>query len=163
MWKDIYGFEGRYEISDTGDIRNKKTQNYLKYKIDKSGYQQIGLRKVGDRKRYWFSVHRLVAIHYICNPSDATLQVDHIDNNKLNNNVSNLRWVTSGENNLNRKLEHWATNKTKQLYITEYKNGYMIRINRSNFKRRMWVKDLQRAVQQRDEFLAEIRQLAVAT
>ena len=163
MWKDICGFEDRYEINEFGEIRNKKTQNYLSCKIDKSGYQQIGLRKLGDRKRYWFSVHRLVATHFISITQSSNLQVDHIDNNKLNNHVTNLRWVTSVENNSNRKLSHWATNKTKELYISAYKNGYMIRINRKNYKKRLWVQDLKEAICQRDKFIAEFKEVGVAT
>jgi hypothetical protein len=51
MWKDISGFENRYEISDSGEVRNKNTGRILVCKIDKDGYQQIGMRKVGYRKK----------------------------------------------------------------------------------------------------------------
>jgi hypothetical protein len=65
--------------------------------------------------------------------------------------------VTSVENNLNRKLTSWASSKTGELYITAYKNGFMIRINRSDYKKHQYFKDLASAILQRDIFLNEIR------
>lgn len=161
MWKDICGFEDRCEISDSGGVRNKNTGRILVCKIDKDGYQQIGIRKVGDRKKYWFSVHKCVALHFIDNVNIESLQVDHIDNNKLNNNISNLRWVTVNQNNLNRELKNWSSNTTtKELYITKYRNGYMVRINRSDYKTQIWEKDLEIAIKRRDECLCEIKRIA---
>lgn len=156
MWKDIVGFEERYQISDRGEVRNTKTLNMLSLKIDRDGYQQIGLRKSGDRKKYWFSIHRLVATHFLEGYSDR-LCVDHIDHNKCNNNISNLRWVTIEENNRNRELKPWSTNITKELYITKYKNGYMIRINRADYKKRIWEIDLKTAIKRRDECIKELK------
>ncbi len=155
MWKDITGFEGRYEISEHGIVRNKCKLNVLTPKLNKYGYHEIGLRRLNDRKKYWFRIHRLVFEHY-SSIINLDYQIDHIDNNKLNNHISNLRMVTSIENNLNRKLTSWKTNKTGELYITKYKNGYMIRINRSDYKKQQYFKDLASAILQRDIFLSEI-------
>jgi hypothetical protein len=83
MWKDIEQFEGRYQISNCGEVRNFKTLKLLALKVDRDGYNQIGLRKIGDRKKYWFSIHRLVGIHFL--PKSELIQIDHIDHNKLNN------------------------------------------------------------------------------
>lgn len=157
MWKDIVGFEGRYEVSDMGQVRNIKTQKLLCLKKDRDGYQQIGLRKLGDRKKYWFSLHRLVAKHFLDNYSED-LCVDHIDHNKCNNIVTNLRSITVGENNRNRELKAWSTNKTtNELYITAYKNGYMVRINRLDYTKRIWERDLESAIKRRDECLTELQ------
>ena len=157
MWKDITGFDERYEISDVGELRNKKTGNILKLKVDRYGYHQIGLRKRSDRKKFWFSVHRLVGLHFL-EASELT-QIDHIDHNKLNNNVSNLRWSSIQENNLNRELKAWTTNSINELYISKYKNGYMVRINRNNFKRRYWTTLLEDAINQRDIYIEEIKNM----
>jgi NUMOD4 motif len=54
MWKDIDGFEDRYEISHDGEVRNKNTKKLLTSTSDKDGYQQIGIRKLGDRRKVWF-------------------------------------------------------------------------------------------------------------
>lgn len=160
MWKDIDGFDGRYEISDSGEIRNKHTLNILTLKINKYGYQEIGLRKKGDRKKYWSIVHRLVAEHFIENKPEnwKELQVDHIDHNKSNNNVINLRFTSCLDNCLSRELKTWATNKTTgELYITKYKTGYMIRINRSDYKFKKWETTLENAIIERNKCLAEIK------
>jgi hypothetical protein len=157
MWKDIVGFEERYQISDDGEVRNYKTLKLLTLKHDRDGYQQIGLRKSGDRKKYWFSIHRLVALHFLDGYIEG-LCVDHIDHNKTNNKVSNLRWITIDENNRNRQLKPWATNTTtNELYITKYKNGYMIRINRSDYKKCIWETDLESAIKRRDECILEFK------
>lgn len=149
MWKDILGFEKRYQINEYGHIRNAVNFTLLTPGYDKDGYMQIGIRKLGDRKKYWFKIHRLVAIAFVNNQSDE-LQVDHIDQNKLNNNYTNLRWVTCQENCNNRKNTAWATNTTSgELHITKYSNGFMLRINKHNLKHTSWHKTLEDAVNTR--------------
>ena len=84
-----------YTISKNGEIRKvtgKRAPQIMKPKIRYDGYYQIGLRDENGKK-HWISVHRLVAITYIPNPSNLP-QVNHIDENKLNNHVSNLEWCT---------------------------------------------------------------------
>jgi len=157
MWKSISELDGRYDISDCGEIRNNKTSKILCKKLDRDGYYQIGLRKLGDRKKIWFYIHRLVALYFLGPPDNENNQVDHIDNNKTNNKVENLRWVTQLDNNLNRKLQAWKSNTTtNELYITKYKNGFMIRINRSDYSKRLWCKDLNTAVYHRNNFINEM-------
>jgi hypothetical protein len=149
MWKDIIGFEGRYQINRDGCIRNVAKNTLLTPKIDRDGYMQIGIRKLRNRKKFWFQIHRLVATAFLEKNED--LQVDHIDRNKLNNNYTNLRWVTSQENCDNRKDTAWKTNfTTGELYITKYINGFMLRINKLNLKHRSWHKTLESAVNKRD-------------
>ena len=90
----IPGFPN-YTISKNGEIRKvtgKRAPQIMKPKIRYDGYYQIGLRDENGKK-HWISVHRLVAITYIPNPSNLP-QVNHIDENKLNNHVSNLEWCT---------------------------------------------------------------------
>jgi len=155
MWKTIDGFD--YEISFNGEIRNKNNLFILKPNVDRDGYLKIGIRKNGDRKKYWFTIHRLVGLYFIENPNHY-YQIDHIDRNKLNNSLNNLRWVDSVMNNLNRKESCWTTNSTTgELYITKYKNGYMIRINRSDYKFRSWCKSLEGSIEIRDRCINEIR------
>lgn len=89
-----------YVIYEDGKVKNTNTNKFLNPTIRKDGYLIIGLVKDGKQKI--FLIHRLVAIAFIENPNDYKF-VDHIDNNRTNNNVSNLRWCTSSENNKNRK------------------------------------------------------------
>ena len=155
MWKDIIGFESRYQIDENGIVRNSSNMNVLSSGYDRDGYLQIGLRKLGERKKYWFKIHRLVAMAFIDNPENIEcLQIDHIDRNKGNNHYTNLRWVTSQENCNNRKNTAWKTNiTTGELHITKYNNGFMIRINKHDLKHVSWHKSIEESILMRDSVL----------
>jgi hypothetical protein len=98
IYKDIVNFEGQYFISNTGIAKN--TRKELKTHRINSGY--LCLKFTVNGKRTNHLVHRLVAEAFIPNP-DNKREVNHIDGNKLNNNVCNLEWVTSSENKLHAK------------------------------------------------------------
>lgn len=93
--------QGKYEISNLGNIRNFKTKRILKVSETKLGYKRIAIRLNGLKKNY--RVHRLVAEAFLQNPKNKP-DVDHIDRNRSNNKISNLRWVTKKENCNNRKF-----------------------------------------------------------
>ena len=88
LWNDIKGFEGLYQISNYGRIKNKRTNLLLKTSHNHKGYQQICLTNNG---KHMAKIHRLVAETFIPNP-DNLPQVNHIDKNKDNNHYSNLEW-----------------------------------------------------------------------
>ena len=89
--KDIPGYEGLYGITKDGKIYNLKYKRFLKAASDKDGYLRINLSKNGQKVSY--RVHRLVALTYIPNPNNYPI-INHKDENKQNNNVSNLEWCT---------------------------------------------------------------------
>ncbi len=95
IYKPIDGYD--YEISNTGQVRSVRTGRILKQFLV-NGYLRVGLSKDGVEKKFY--IHRLVAQAFIPNPKNKP-QIDHIDGNKQNNRVDNLRWVTSKENNNN--------------------------------------------------------------
>lgn len=99
-WKTIQGFSN-YEISEEGQVRNKKTQYILKGRPSKSGYYQVSIKEDTNNKFKNQYIHRLVAQYFIENPENKR-EVNHKDGNKLNNNVNNLEWVTSSENQKHR-------------------------------------------------------------
>ena len=96
IWKNIDGFNGKYQVSSWGRVRNAETGNILIPYKNKKGYLKIGLCD-GHGKSLKFRVNRLVAISFIENPNNYP-QVNHKDGNKENNSFTNLEWVTDEEN-----------------------------------------------------------------
>jgi hypothetical protein len=97
-WKGIDEYD-KYSISTYGRVRNDKTNRILKHKTDKGGYQTICLRVNGKKKD--MKIHRLVALAFFANPLNKRC-VDHIDNDRKNNHISNLRYATNSENGMNK-------------------------------------------------------------
>lgn len=93
--KLIEGCPG-YAITSDGQVWSFKTNKYLKQKIDRYGYPCVSLSI--NNKNKTMTVHRLVAEAFIPNP-DNKPTVNHKDENKLNNSVNNLEWMTVAENN----------------------------------------------------------------
>lgn len=94
IWTEIKDFEGLYWVSTWGRVKNSRDQIITQYDNYK-GYPKVHLFKKG--KRYKKRVNRLVAEAFIEN-SENLPQVDHMDGNKHNNSVTNLRWVTNEQN-----------------------------------------------------------------
>lgn len=98
VWKDVRGYEGIYQVSSCGEVlrlrsldsrghlRNSKI---LKQTKTKDGYMQLGLHKNGKEQKVL--VHQLVAAAFLDNPNNY-VEVNHKDENKQNNSVSNLEW-----------------------------------------------------------------------
>lgn len=93
-FRDVVGYEDLYEVSNEGRVRNKNTGKVRKPHKN-SGYLVVILYKDGKQKNCL--VHRLVAKAFISNPNNYP-QVNHIDENKLNNNVENLEWCSAQYN-----------------------------------------------------------------
>lgn len=100
IWKDIPGYEGMYKISNLGRVLalnyNKTGKAIVRaQRINKQGYLYVNLWKNGQSKS--FKTHRIVAIMFIPNPCNLP-QVNHKDENKLNNRADNLEWCTASYN-----------------------------------------------------------------
>ena len=122
----IKGFENKYAININGDVINIHTKLLKKAFVNSWGYKNICLYK--DKKNYTFPVHRLVAESFLQNPENKE-QVNHIDGNKLNNELSNLEWTTRSENlihayknNLSKVTTKNASESRKKIIINLY-NG----------------------------------------
>ena len=94
-WKDITGYEGLYQISNLGRVKTLRTNKIMRQEKIRSGYLRVMLSNNGNSKR--FLVHRLVAQEFITNPSSLP-EVNHKDENKLNNTVENLEWCSRSYN-----------------------------------------------------------------
>lgn len=101
IWRDIEGFEGRYQISSLGRVKslarhNVPEEKIIAFQLSHKGYERIRIG-IGRNFKRSMQVHRLVAIAFIPNP-DNLPQVNHKDGNKRNNRVDNLEWCTNIEN-----------------------------------------------------------------
>lgn len=125
IWKDIPGYVGLYQVSNLGRVKSldrftiRVSDNAkvfykgtdLKFRLDRRGYLNVQLSKNGIVKKY--RIHRLVALSFIQNPDNLPC-VNHKDECKTNNIVSNLEWC-SIEFNLNYGTRNKRISKTKQL------------------------------------------------
>ena len=99
-----------YMVSNLGNVKNATTNKILKQSANKEGYIRLKIYKNG--KRYGKYVHKLIAEAFLIN-DDNKPNVDHIDNNKLNNNINNLRFATHIENSRNRSIPINNTSSVK--------------------------------------------------
>lgn len=94
-WRDIIGYEGLYQVSNLGRVKNKHDK-ILKQQIRK-GYCEVGLYKNNSKQPKLYKVHRLVAESFILNPNNLPC-VNHKDENKKNNKIFNLEWCNHNYN-----------------------------------------------------------------
>ena len=122
IWKPIKNYEGLYEINDNGEIHSlgntimrsngrKQTFKPRIVKAHNKGNDRMMVSLVKNKKSKCFLVHRLLGNAFIPNP-DNKPQINHKDGDPLNNNLSNLEWVTQSEN-----IEHALKNGFMNLYV----------------------------------------------
>jgi len=111
-----------YSINILGDVRNDKTNKILKKWIDTNGYYRINIFK----KK--FNIHRLIGIYFIPNPNNK-LFIDHINNNKIDNSINNLRWVSSSENNSNSSKRKNASSLYKGVSFNNRDKKWIVQIS----------------------------------
>ena len=90
-----------YQISNFGNVKNIKTGRVLKPGRGLNGYLTVVLFNDGDKSTK--TVHKMVASAFLENPENKRC-VDHINHDKINNHISNLRYATDAENNQNRSI-----------------------------------------------------------
>lgn len=95
IWKDITDYENLYQVSNLGRVKSLRSDKILKQYVNHQGYAQVtlSLNNIRCLKR----VSRLVGYAFL-SKNDVHTQINHIDENKLNNIVNNLEWVTSKDN-----------------------------------------------------------------
>lgn len=121
IYTKIKGFEN-YAISNHGNVLNIKTQKFLKPCTDGGGYYIVCLGRNNGKH-----LHRLIAEHFIDNPNNYTV-VDHIDRDKTNNGVSNLRWTTRIINGRNSKKTKNTTSQYRGVHYDKSRNKWGTKI-----------------------------------
>lgn len=130
IYADAVGFPS-YRISTFGNLFSNESEVMLLYRLDKHGYLRTNIPGVNGTKTVL--IHRLVALTFIPNPENKPI-VDHIDRNKQNNNVSNLRWATYSENSMNSKINTRNTSGFKCISYVESRKKWQVIID-ANKKR----------------------------
>jgi hypothetical protein len=127
-WRDVVGYEDIYEVSDNGNIRTKADkithtdrrgvrhwkQRVLYQKITSCGAHRVDLWKDGSHKT--LQVHRIVALAFLEKPYGKDF-INHIDGNRHNNNLINLEWCTSTENN-NHAFDNGLMTSARKVILT---------------------------------------------
>ena len=137
-WKDIFGYDGMYQVSDLGRVRSRKSGEWKVLKPRKTnwGYLRVMLCKDGNPKNYM--VHRLVAHAFIENDNLFNTEVNHINEIKTDNRVVNLEWCNrqynNTYNNIRRRCRenNCKRHKLKELYnpdLTYHENIAIFKAN----------------------------------
>ena len=132
VWRDVVGYDGYYQVSNRGNVRSVTRKDsigrkiggrILKPRYDRGGYLLINLCKNGKVRTKL--IHRLVAERFIPNP-ESLPQINHIDEDKANNNVENLEWCTSKDN-----INHGTRNERtrKKIRAVNIKTGEVFTFN----------------------------------
>ena len=142
--RNIKGYEN-YLIFSNGSVMNTWTEMYLSPVVQTNGYYVLNLSKNGKRKMFY--LHQLVAEYYLGhNKRSKKIHIDHIDNNKLNNNLNNLRIITAREN-ISKGKEGVSGHKN----ITIENNRYRLCLTINNKKKHFGMFDnLEDAIELRD-------------
>ncbi|MNQ57494.1 NUMOD4 motif protein [compost metagenome] len=117
IWKEIEGYEGKYSVSNTGLVKNNiNGKEVVQVLTGIPQYKYVNLR--GKVERKLVRVHRLVALAFIPEVEGCPI-VDHIDRDKLNNHVSNLRWVDKSGNQRNTSTSFYTEHDGESKLLIE--------------------------------------------
>ena len=149
--EDLKGYEGRYKINKAGQVWSVKYQKFLKPGSSTDGYYMVGLTKENKQKQKTFKVHRLLALQFLPNPLGLPA-VDHIDINKTNNSLDNLRWVSHRTNQLNKTIK---SNTGEQNISLTNSNTYQVKIMLDKKRHSKTFNTMDEAKTYRDTFIRD--------
>lgn len=144
-WRDVVGFEDYYQVSNIGRVKSKdryicrkdgtllhvkeRIMKCVRYRPKGSSYDRLKVSLSVGCKRYTLTVHRMVAIAFIPNPNNYP-QINHKDENPLNNNVDNLEWCTAEYNhNYGTRNERHREKLKKKVNVFDICHNYIKQFN----------------------------------
>lgn len=147
-WKDVVGYEGIYKVSNLGNVKSLyfTKEKILKNLLGTSGYYNVNLYK--NKKGIPVLVHRIVFEAFYNMKSNRKLVIDHIDSNKLNNNISNLQLVTNRFNSSKEKSNKSGHNN---IYLNNKKYLIRLRINNKKYSIKT-CESIEEAINVRNQF-----------
>jgi hypothetical protein len=144
MW---ISYDNTYEVSDSGEVRNKKTGRILKQNDTGHGYLAVDIHAKSKK------VARMIGERFLPLIDCPGLQIDHIDRNPKNNCASNLRWVSRMENNQNKGITKKNTTGYKHIHKRNDPGSYRVIIRRyKTIVFNKTYKTLEEAIAARDAF-----------
>lgn len=156
IFKDVKGYEGLYIVSSLGDVYSKfrrgtsggKLKPYLTPAKDRPDNRYLLVRLVKNSVEKDFLVHRLIALNFIPNPTNL-LQVNHINENKTDNRVENLEWVTQSQNKFRARM--YKNNTSGHKGVSRFKNYWHAHIGFHGKRITRVAKTKQQAIELRKE------------
>jgi hypothetical protein len=127
-WREVIDWP-QYSVSSEGRIRNNRKQKLLNPSLDSKGYKKISVGAAKDRKTLW--IHREIAKCFLENPTNLPI-IDHINRNRQDNRIENLRWVTYSDNQVNRD---YINNSTGERCIYKHGHRFVVMIRRKGYPR----------------------------
>ena len=134
QWRDVDGYDGMYQVSDLGRVRSKYSGEWKVMKARKrlDGYLSVDLWKNGKKKH--FLIHRLVAQAFIQNDDESKTQINHINEVKSENRVSNLEWCSAQYNMTYNDLQFRKKNSKRRKIEKLYDKNLTYQENIELFK-----------------------------
>ena len=167
IWKDVPNYEGYYQVSSLGRVKRLRSlvgaragktriikERLINPTIDSLGYFSVGLSL--NSKIKTIRVHQLVAIAFLNHtPKKHKIVVDHINQDKLDNSLENLRLVTQRRNTHNSNIERTS----KYIGVSYYQDSYVVRIWNSKLKKNEYLGSFKDEIEASDVYQKRLKEL----
>ena len=145
---EIEGYPN-YLIYEDGKVFSKYKNKFLNPSINSHGYYTIDLRENGKQKTHL--IHRLIGIHYIPNPENKR-EIDHMNRDKTDNRIENLRWATPSENNQNKGIPNTNTSGVKYICYDKFQDRWVFQKRINGKLTRKYFKTKEEAIEFKNHF-----------
>jgi hypothetical protein len=152
IWKDVINYEGLYQVSNLGNVKSLifKKEKILKPQLSTNKYLMLNLYK--NKKLHRVLIHRIMYEAFYCIKSCKRYVIDHIDNNKQNNNLNNLQYISNRKNSSKDKI---SKSGHSNIYLNS--GNYLVRMRVNNIKKSIGTfKNIEDAIIVRDLYIKQL-------